>query len=173
MANLPGSGLGGRPRLPVEAKKQRGTFRPGRENPNAPEPEVLAKTPPCPAHLQGEARKEWRKIARFLVGVQVLSVGDLDALAAYCSHFQIWLDAKAKVAQAGAVILNPKTQWFEISPYLKVADDASTQMRRFMVEFGMTPASRSRVSAAKPSPPAADPDAQYFDAPTGKLRSGS
>jgi P27 family predicted phage terminase small subunit len=161
----------GRPRLPVERKKLQGTFRADQENPDAPEPALLDTPPRCPSHLKGEARKEWRKLAQILIDLRVLSLGDLDALAAYCTHYQIWIDAKAKVQEHGAVIANPKTGWFEISPFLKVADDASSRMKQFMVEFGMTPASRSRVKAGKrPTMTEKDTDAQYFDAEAKVLR---
>ncbi|HLF04972.1 MAG TPA: phage terminase small subunit P27 family [Dehalococcoidia bacterium] len=132
-------------------KKLRGTARPDRANPDEPDPPLLEKAPPCPKGLAGDAaRREWGKVSRYLAELRVLTAGDLVALAAYCYHYQTWVNAQAKVAEVGAVLLNPKTGWFEQSPYLRVADDASDHMRRFMVEFGMTPASRSRVKAGKP-----------------------
>ena len=39
------------------------------------------------------------------------------------------------------------------SPYLAVANRALEQMRSFLNDFGMTPASRSRVSAMPADPP--------------------
>ena len=38
-----------------------------------------------------------------------------------------------------------------VSPYLKISNAALDRMRQFLVEFGMTPSSRSKVKvAAKP-----------------------
>jgi phage terminase small subunit len=41
------------------------------------------------------------------------------------------------------------------SPYLSIANTAMAQMTRLLVEFGMTPSSRSRVAV---SPPPAAPE---------------
>lgn len=46
-----------------------------------------------------------------------------------------------------------------LNPYLSVANQAYGQMRAILVEFGMTPSSRSRVSAAEPQ----HPTSPYFD----------
>jgi hypothetical protein len=48
----------GRKPLPSNVVKLRGN--PGKRRPNDAEPQPAAKTPPCPACLGEEARKEWK-----------------------------------------------------------------------------------------------------------------
>jgi P27 family predicted phage terminase small subunit len=76
---------------------------------------------------------------------------DRAALAAYCQAYGRWVEAEEKVREFGAVIKAPSG--FPIqSPYLGIANTAMRQMRDFLTEFGMTPASRTRIEiSGKPS----------------------
>ena len=56
-----------------------------------------------------------------------------------------WVHAEKQVQKHGAVVLSPNKQFPMKSPYLSVADQAMEQMRKLMVEFGLTPSSRSRI----------------------------
>ena len=72
---------------------------------------------------------------------------DLHALEAYCVVFARWHDAESQLHTYG-VMLSRDGQLFP-SPYLRIAEDALKQIRAWMTEFGITPSSRSRVSAVK------------------------
>ena len=75
----------------------------------------------------------------------LVSLADRAALAAYCTAFSRWVHAEQQVRQYGAVVLSPNKKFPMKSPYLCVADQAMESMRKFMVEFGLTPSSRSRI----------------------------
>lgn len=151
---------GGHNRKPTRLKELAGTLRPDRANPDEPTPEILVKAPPCPTHIVGDARKEWRKRSRILVEMGVLSRADLVALEVYCTIYARWLAAQARLDQYGMVIGHqPKLDsdgnvvqeaWFEPSPFLRIVDESVKQMRVYLSEFGMTPSSRGRVKAVKP-----------------------
>ena len=132
---------------PTQVKQLAGTLRPDRVNPNEPVGPVLGKMPPCPSHLNGEARKTWSKFGRALIEMGVLTWVDLHGLAAYCVVHARWLEVETQLQTYG-VMLSQDGRLFP-SPYLKIAEDCLKQMRAWMTEFGITPSSRSRVTAQK------------------------
>jgi P27 family predicted phage terminase small subunit len=75
----------------------------------------------------------------------LLTVADRSALAAYCTVYSRWVHAEAQVKKFGAIVKSPQKGFPMKSPYLCIADQAMEAMRKFMVEFGLTPSSRSRI----------------------------
>lgn len=128
--------------LPTAVKIARG--RAGHHPINDREPEPRRKLPRCPSWLQEEARAEWRRKARELYDAGLLTVVDDSALAAYCTVFARWVEAESKVHEQGMVVETTNGNPIQ-NPYLAIANRAMDDMRRYLIEFGMTPASRSRV----------------------------
>ena len=116
-------------------------------NPKRLEGAAVAKLPTCPRHLQGEARKEWHRLGRMLIKCGLFASIDAGALAMYCQAWGRWLEAEGKLTEFGIVTQAP-SGYFQQSPFLAIANKAMDQMTRLLVEFGMSPASRSRVSAS-------------------------
>jgi P27 family predicted phage terminase small subunit len=56
-----------------------------------------------------------------------------------------WVHAEAQVKKYGTIVKSPEKGFPMKSPYLCVAEQALEAMRKFMVEFGLTPSSRSRI----------------------------
>lgn len=104
--------------------------------------------PKCPPHLDKVAKQEWRRISSELVALGLLTSVDRAALAGYCAAWSRWVDADSNVQKFGAVIKSPKSGFPIANPYVGIANTASDTMRKFLVEFGMTPASRSRIQVA-------------------------
>jgi P27 family predicted phage terminase small subunit len=72
-------------------------------------------------------------------------------LAAYCQAWGTWIEAQASLRQFGTVIRSPNG--FPMpSPYLAIANKAFEQLKAMLVEFGMSPSSRTRVEAIPPVP---------------------
>lgn len=102
-----------------------------------------------PAHLDEIACAEWDRVAPLLREIGVLKDVDSAALAGYCSAYSVWVRAEQALAKlGGALIRKKKSGELEAVPYLRLAQNALDQMRKFMVEFGMTPSSRSRLTGA-------------------------
>jgi len=105
--------------------------------------------PSCPKHLSEPARKEWRRITKILSEVGLLTELDRTALALYCEAYAEYIEASEQIRQHGLLLKSPlgyPTQ----SPYLSIRNRAAAQMRSYMLEFGMTPAARSRVTVSAP-----------------------
>lgn len=136
----------GRKPTPTALKVMRGN--PGKRalSENEPKPAAGATAPDWLTPL---AAQHWPTVARQLEDSGVLTVMDAPALALYCEAFARWAQATAHVLKHGQVITSP-TGMQKQSPYLLIANKAHDQMAKMLVEFGMTPSSRSRVSRATP-----------------------
>ena len=139
--------MAGRKPLPTNIKLLRGN--PGKRPLNEREPEPKAKLPRAPEHLNDEAKREWRRMAHTLYDLGLLTEIDRAALAAYCVAWGRWVEAEKNLQKYGTVMMSPEKGWPVQSPYLSIANRAMEQMQKFMVEFGMTPSSRSRVKAVE------------------------
>lgn len=131
---------------PTAKKKLRGN--PGRRPlpENEPQPRKSTGIPRAPQHLGKQAQKEWRRMAKELHPLGLLTNIDLTALAAYCASFSTWIDAQKQIQKHG-VLIKAQSGFPMQSPYLAISNRAMTEMRKWMVEFGLTPSSRSRVEA--------------------------
>lgn len=114
------------------------------------------RAPNAPAWLPDEAKTEWRRVARLLTMTRVLAESDMSALALYCEAYARYRAALAEITQVdGSLRLTVDTGTGSIKPHpaLTVMNQAQGAMRAMLVEFGMTPSSRSRVPAGKNSEP--------------------
>lgn len=127
---------------------------------NEPVAPVGERTPGVPRHLKGDARRAWRKVAPVLHNMRVLTDADLHALEAYCVAYARWRKAEDELALGNYVIKTDKGNLVQ-SPWVGIANKAMDQMRRFMVEFGMTPSSRARVKVEPKA--AADPFKEFME----------
>lgn len=115
---------------------------------NDQEPEPEGKIPVKPRILQGIAKTEWKRITKELHGLGLLTEVDRTALAVYCQNWQRWCEAEKELEKGGLVTTTEKGYMMQ-NPYVAIANKAAENMKKFLVEFGMTPASRSRVKVPK------------------------
>ncbi len=133
----------GRKPKPTALRKLEGN--PGKRAINAREPQPPKGVPECPEFLDDEARAEWFRVAHVLAEMRLLTPVDRSALAAYCTAYSRWVSAEKQVKKYGTVVKALSSGLPMKSPYLTVADQAMEAMRKLMVEFGLTPSSRSRI----------------------------
>lgn len=146
--------MAGRRPKPVGQKILAGN--PGRRKLPRNEPRPAAGVPTCPDWLSREAKDEWRRIVPELCAARLLSLTDRVALAAYC---QAWaelviatrlLDKEQRVAEGKA------------HPAVKQQRDAFVRLKSFLIEFGLSPASRTKAAAAAEPESARDPMAEFL-----------
>lgn len=128
---------------------------------NQAEPNPESKIPDCPDFLTPEAGEEWKRLAKQLFSLGLISDLDRVAFAAYCQNWARYVDAEKNITKYGSVTLGaPSENWPNgypmQSPYLAVANQAQKEMRAFLLEFGMTPSSRTRIHGGVSVPPDAD-----------------
>ena len=138
----------GRKPKPTAQKKLDGN--PGKRALNANEPQPERKAPPCPDHLGEAAKAEWARLAPALEGVGLMSAIDGDALALYCAAYERWVEAEKQLRQTGVIVKSPSGYPIQ-NPYLAISKAAAAQMQKLLVEFGMTPSSRSRITTEAPA----------------------
>lgn len=134
----------------------------GKRKINDREPKPNIEIPPVPAHLSDEAKVEWGRVSILLHQLGLVSHIDRSALAAYCQAYADWIYAEEQLRKFGPVVKSPtKTvtrkarDGSEItessggypmqSPFLAIRNKALELMHKYMVEFGMTPSSRTRI----------------------------
>lgn len=120
---------------------------------NEPEPDVNIPAPPV--HLSKIALEEWNRITPELEILGLISNIDRTALAAYCQCYGRWVQAEKQILKDAEEHQNTgftdtTTNGNVIqSPLVGIANMALQLMHKYLTEFGMTPSSRSRVTASK------------------------
>lgn len=108
--------------------------------------------PDCPEHLQGSARSEWARIVVFLERYKMITEIDTAALALYCGAYGRWQDAERRIAEMrangddGLIIESPNGYPIQ-NPYLAIANRAMEDCYKYLQQFGLSPAARTRVNA--------------------------
>ena len=143
----------GRKPIPTEIKILEGN--PGKRPLNTHEPKPLKKAPPCPKWLEAEAKKEWRRLAKALEAMGVLTEADMAAFAGYCQSYARWKEAEGRITDRGLVIRTPSGYPQQV-PYISIAQQYLKLMQQFAEQFGLTPAARSRIIANNGENAAAD-----------------
>jgi P27 family predicted phage terminase small subunit len=131
----------GPPPKPTALKQLAGN--PGKRPLNKHEPKPTG-TPTCPTHLDSAAKREWTRISRELTKLGLLTNVDRAALAAYCAAYSRWAEAEKQIQKFGLVIKAPSGYPIQ-NPYVGIANTSLDIMRKFSSEFGLTPASRTRL----------------------------
>lgn len=157
-------GSGRRP-LPTKVKKLRGNA--GKRKLNDAEPKPALGEPEMPLGLSAAAKEEWRAIVPQLLRLGVLSKIDGKALGGYCAAYARWLAAEFDVAKYGLTIEEPVIDAttgkqrklrgrfvvrLKKNPAISTSNDAMKMMKSFLIEFGMTPAARTRLRMEKEGP---------------------
>jgi P27 family predicted phage terminase small subunit len=144
----------GPPRKPTALKLIAGN--PGKKSLPKGEPKPKIEAPSQPKHLSAEARAEWDRLAPILVRLKLLSNLDRAAFAAYCQAWARHVEAEEQIAKASALAFT-HNGFPIVNPWVTISKQAVDQMCKFLSEFGLTPAARTRISAPEPG---ADDDAQ-------------
>jgi P27 family predicted phage terminase small subunit len=126
---------------------------------NAREPTPPAGPPEVPKHLDELARDEWARLVPILEEMGVLSQADGAALMLYCECYSKWLRARGEIAKRGMTIEITKTITskkgstiettgrLQANPAVLIEIQMMRLMKELLIEFGLTPSARSRISA--------------------------
>ena len=126
-------------RKPTQLKVLQGTARADRLNPDEPCPDI--EYPDPPEFLLPAARDEWDRIVPILIDLKMISKADQVALALYC---QTW----GRILEVENILKGDLDADTHLK-YLRISNSLNDQARKFITEFGLSPASRSRVSVIK------------------------
>jgi P27 family predicted phage terminase small subunit len=139
----------GRRPLPTPLKILRGTLEKSRENKHEARPKVKVPNPPC--HLSPEEKKVYRNVARLLAPNGLATAIDGMALALLARAWVGYTSAGDKMKEIGPIAKTKNGNIIQ-NPYFAVHNKTHEQVFKMLVEFGMTPSSRSRVRSNNESP---------------------
>lgn len=120
--------------------------------------------PAAPAHLSEAAKAAWKSLAQRLDEMGVLSLADGWALEQLAENYCEILECRALLKDGGRVITRKDVKGndqLSTHPAVIQLSDAEKRFRAMMVEFGLTPSSRSRVKTHG-TKEEKDPAAKYF-----------
>lgn len=125
---------------------------------NEPKPKVEA--PSCPDWLPAEAKEEWNRIVPILIEMKILTGADRVCLENYCLAYGRAVQMQRFIDEHG-YSYSTETG-FRKYPEVGILEQAQQLMKGFLSEFGLSPASRSRVAATEPENEAAPKDEKFF-----------
>lgn len=141
----------GRKAKPTALKKLSGTAQPCRVNKNEMTTTVITRIPPVPRWFTPLAKKVYRDTTQQLKASGVLQSVDLQMLIAYCHEYANYLDIQKKLDRGEEPqVIEVETKngvSRQINPLVKIAQASLDRAKAIAVEYGFTPASRSKVDA--------------------------
>jgi P27 family predicted phage terminase small subunit len=117
---------------------------PGKRALNHGEPRPTLEAHSCLYHLRAVAHAGWERVVTHLVASNMLTQLDRSVLGAYCDLFDCCVEAK-KMMQKSGLVLNKMSSTLIHSSFVGIANKTLEQTRAYLIEFGMTPASRTRI----------------------------
>ena len=132
----------GRKPKPTAMKQLEGN--PGKRKLNSNEPQPERTAPECPDWLSEEAKAEWHRLADVMEAMGILTEIDMAAFAGYCQSYARWKEAEEFITRHGAIVKTPSGYWQQV-PQVSIAQQYLKDMHKFAEQFGLTPASRSRI----------------------------
>lgn len=125
----------------------------------------------APDWLEAEALAEWMRLAPTLQGAKLLTATDATAFARYCRNLARWLKMQ-KALDADGEIYTVTTQSGTVHrprPEFMIADRLERQLLAAEDRFGLNPAERQRIMAARAQ---TGVSGDLFDQPQAAKREG-
>jgi len=129
---------------PTAIKRAKGN--PSRRPLNKREPQHATSAPRMPALLKGDAAKEWKRIVGFLVATGCVAQVDLAALTCYCQSWSDFCFAQRIINKDGMLITYDSGHVAQ-RPEVAIRNNAMKQLYHAAGEFGLSPATRTRIAA--------------------------
>lgn len=141
-------GGGSRP-LPTALKMLKGTHQSCRDADNAPPANVPTMMPAPPEWLNFRAAEIFRQLAIHLTGMKILNVEDVPMLGLLASRLEEVEDLTFAIESSGRTYISGKGL-LKARPEVAMRNEAMRHAQSLLIEFGLSPAARSRVSASLP-----------------------
>jgi len=123
---------------------------PGKRPLNRYEPQPRLTRPKCPDYLDEAAKREWKRLVPILSRMRVLTEADGIALASLCQQYSLLQQSQAKLQKTG-LLLKTKSGYVQPSPLVAIVANCVDQVNKLCREFGLTPASRTRIQVHQSS----------------------
>lgn len=144
----------GRPRKPTALKVLEGN--PGKRPlpQNEPKPAPVVNIPKPPPWLNSDGKKAWKRLAPELQRLGLLTVVDMEAFAAACQSYGIWVECERFFKKKNPETGEPYGRTYEYTnkagavnivprPEVRIGQQAIKNFIALMTEFGLSPSSRA------------------------------
>lgn len=105
-----------------------------------------------PSWLDPIAKKEFKRIAKELAELDLITNVDVNALAAYCDAYSEYIRCTEIIREEGLMVeyTNKAAETNKVPhPLLTKKKQLHEQMRSIAIEFGLTPSARARLAMPK------------------------
>lgn len=119
-------------------------------NKREPKPKKHADPPVAPEHLDDDARRAWDTLAPMLVRLGVLTEADHFALERLAECYSEVREHRAELKEIGHTYETVSATggvMHRRRPEAVLLADADRRFKGYLVEFGLTPAARSKVES--------------------------
>lgn len=155
--------MAGRRPVPTALKLVKGN--PGKRATNKTEPKPRREIPSCPAHLDDSGKVAWGRLSVLLDRMGVLTEADSFALERLVDCYTDILECRKLVERDGRTYTTSTAQGDTLikgNPAVNQLRAADAQFKSYLVEFGLTPAARSKVHATPDDDDKKDPLSEFF-----------
>lgn len=138
----------GRPRKAGQLKVVDGTYRSDRDSMGVA-PKKPVGLPACPVWLPKSAKKYWKDIGPQLASHGLISLLDTAVFSAHCDSVGKFEEITRKLKSIDDMIDTTPNDLVIQSALFTIRNKLWDQVLRSSVEFGLTPASASKIEAPK------------------------
>lgn len=138
--------MAGRRPTPTNLKVVRGN--PGKRPLNDREPNPVKGIPTPPKHLSPKAAIAWERLGSLLGRMGIMTHADGFALERLCEVYSAILDCEETIQEQGRyqlVTTQSGDKMERLRPAVTDLADLDRRFKSLLVEFGLTPAARSKV----------------------------
>ena len=129
------------------------------------EPKPKREIPSCPAHMSDAGKVAWGRLSVLLDRMGVLTEADSAALERLCDCYSDILLCRESLIADGWTYKttdNAGNTLIKANPAATQLRAADAQFKSYLIEFGLTPAARSKVHATPDDDKKADPLQEFF-----------
>lgn len=149
------AGRGRKPK-PTKLKELNGNAGKRALNKNEPKFKQVTNIEP-PEWLEPLAVEMWQRVVPELLANDLLTLGDMHNVEAFCMAYAMWREAQEHIKLHGVVLTNPESGTVLKNPAVTVVNETARQLVQFGSLLGLDPSSRSRLTGSAQKETIANP----------------
>lgn len=142
----------GRKPMPSAVHELRGDYDKDPQRRRTNEPKPPEGNPDPPDFLDDYGKQEFEFVCRIMRSMNILSLADTSALSMYCQTFSQWRQAVDMCAKYGSWNVGKDSKGNPITTrneWDRIREKSADSCRRWLIEFGLTPSSRTRLQVTE------------------------
>ena len=153
----------GRPKIPTEIKKARGTLRKCRELENPMQVKKIETLPAAPEWLSEIGQEQFDIVVNQLNSLGMLYEVDLKLIEAYSNAMALHIESEQQLRQVGRIQVYRDNETGDIKHSQTISKQALESALKIATQFGLTPSARSKISAPIKSLEIKDNEFNFFN----------